>query len=225
MSAVFEGRSSDSPYIHMIWRGHVDKDYQPVCPADPHWNLLFTQRGKHINVKVEGATDQTIQKHNFEGSEFLVIRFKLGMYMPVIPVHHLLNTNTDLPDASSHSFWLNGASWQLPTFENVETFVERLVREDVLAVEPVVNSVMQEEEQNVSFRTVRRRFLQATGLTPKIIQQINRAQQASDLLQQGVSILDTVYQLGYSDQPHMTRSLKRFIGTTPAQLARMSAAE
>ncbi len=220
MSAVFEGRPSDSPYIHMIWRGHVEQDYQPVCPADPHWNLLFVQRGKNIKVTVEGATNQTIMKNNIEGSEFLVIKFKLGMYMPVIPVHNLLNSNTDLPDASSNSFWLNGASWQLPSFENVETFVDRLVREDVLKVEPVVNSVMQEQEQDVSLRTVRRRFIHATGLTPKVIQQITRARQASDLLQKGVSILDTVYQLGYADQPHMTRSLKRFIGATPAQLVR-----
>lgn len=225
MSAVFEGRTSDSPYIHMIWRGHVDQDYQPVCPADPHWNLLFTQRGKNINVKVEGATNQTIQKNNFEGSEFLVIRFKLGIYMPVIPVHNLLNSNTDLPDASSNSFWLNGASWQLPSFDNVETFVERLVREDVLVVEPIVNAAMQEQEHDVSFRTVRRRFLHATGLTPKVVQQINRAHQASNLLQKGVSILDTVYQLGYADQPHMTRSLRRYIGTTPAQIARVGAVE
>ncbi len=38
------------------------------------------------------------------------------------------------------------------------------------------------------------------------------------LLQQGVSIVDTVDQAGYADQPHLTRSLKRFIGQTPAQL-------
>jgi AraC-like DNA-binding protein len=40
------------------------------------------------------------------------------------------------------------------------------------------------------------------------------------LLQQGVSILDTVYEVGYADQAHMTRSLKRLIGQTPTQIAR-----
>jgi AraC-like DNA-binding protein len=33
-----------------------------------------------------------------------------------------------------------------------------------------------------------------------------------------MSILDTVYQAGYFDQAHLTRSLRRFIGQTPAQL-------
>jgi AraC-like DNA-binding protein len=35
---------------------------------------------------------------------------------------------------------------------------------------------------------------------------------------QGVSILDAVHQAGYFDQPHLTRSLKHFIGLTPAQI-------
>jgi hypothetical protein len=39
------------------------------------------------------------------------------------------------------------------------------------------------------------------------------------LLRHGVSILDTTYELGYLDQPHLTRSLKPWIGHTPAQIA------
>ncbi len=47
-----------------------------------------------------------------------------------------------------------------------------------------------------------------------------RARHARTLLQQGISILDTVEQAGYADQPHLTRSLKRFMGQTPAQILR-----
>jgi hypothetical protein len=39
-------------------------------------------------------------------------------------------------------------------------------------------------------------------------------------LKQGVSILDTVYQAGYFDQAHLTRSLKYLIGQTPGQIIR-----
>ena len=70
-----------------------------------------------------------------------------------------------------------------------------------------------------SLRTVQRRFLQATGLRHGIICQIKRARYATVLLKQGASILDTVAEAGYFDQPHLTRSLRRFIGQTPAQLA------
>jgi len=59
-------------------------------------------------------------------------------------------------------------------------------------------------------------------LTHGAVCQIERARQALALLQQGISILDTVDQAGYADQPHLTRSLKYFIGQTPAQIVRLS---
>lgn len=221
MSAIFEGRSSDSPYIEMIWRGRVERDYSPVCPADVRWNLLFAKQNGRVQVSVEGATTQFVPKTQSEGSEFLVIKFKLGVFMPYLPAGNLLNGDAVLPEAASQSFWLNGSAWQFPDFDNAETFVDRLVRDGLLVREPIVNAVLHDQPIEMSSRTVRRRFLLATGLTPKSIQQIERAQQAAALLEQGVSILDAVYQVGYADQPHLTRSLNRFFGQTPAQLARL----
>lgn len=218
--AIFEGRTSDSPYIEMVWRGRVERDYAPVCPADVRWNLLFVKENGKVEVTAEGATTQFVPKVQFEGREFLVIKFKLGVFMPYLPAEDIVNTDALLPEAGTQSkFWLDGSAWELPDFENVEVFVERLVRENVLVVDPVVSGVIQNEPQAWSSRTVRRRFLQATGLTPKIIQQIERALEASAMLGQGTSILDTAYELGYADQAHMTRSLRRFLGYTPSQIA------
>ncbi|MCC6614984.1 MAG: AraC family transcriptional regulator [Anaerolineae bacterium] len=222
MSAFFESRRSDSPYVEIIWRGHVEQDYSPVCPADVRWNLLFMKRSRWTRVSAEGATSQFVPKNQREGVEFLVIKFKLGVFMPKLPADDLLNGDAVLPDAAGQSFWLNGSAWQMPTFENVEAFVARLTREGLLVTDPVVTSVLKDQPASASSRTVQRRFLRSTGLTPKTIQQIERAQQATALLSQGVPILDAVYQLGYADQAHMTRSLRRFTGHTPAQIARVS---
>lgn len=225
MSAFFEGRESDSPYIEIIWRGRVEQDYAPVCPADVRWNLLFTWYNGNIRVSAEGATSQFVPKVQYEGAEFLVIKFKLGVFIPYLPPANLLNADAVLPEAGSQSFWLNGSAWQLPDFENAETFVARMARTGLLVREAVVNAVLQEHPQDVSSRTVRRRFLHATGLTPTTIQQIERAKQAANLLEGGIPILDVVYQMGYADQPHLTRSLRRFIGQTPAQIARLKLPE
>jgi methylphosphotriester-DNA--protein-cysteine methyltransferase len=67
-------------------------------------------------------------------------------------------------------------------------------------------------------RTAQRHFLRTTGLTHGAVRQIERARRATTLLQDGVSILDAVHEAGYFDQPHLTRSLKHFIGRTPAQI-------
>jgi hypothetical protein len=225
MSAVFEGRQSDSPYIHIIWRGHVERDYSPTCPADSHWNLLLNKYQGRVKVTVEGPTNKAIFKHQFEGSEFLVVKFKLGIFMPYIPITNLLNQDALLPEAAGKSFWLDGSAWQFPDFENVESFVDRLVRQDILVVDPVVRAALEDQSPHVSSRTVRRRFIRATGLTPGSIDQIERAQQAASLLGRGVPILDAVYQAGYADQPHMTRALKRFYGQTPAQIANVMVAK
>ena len=72
----------------------------------------------------------------------------------------------------------------------------------------------------MSLRTIRRRFVLATGLPYKTIEQIERAKQATALLGQGVSLIDAAYQTGYADQPHLSRALKHFIGYTPALIAR-----
>jgi AraC-like DNA-binding protein len=74
----------------------------------------------------------------------------------------------------------------------------------------------------MSIRSLQYRFLQATGLTNKMIQQIERARSAVLLLERGTPISDTAFELDYFDQAHLTNSLKRFIGRTPVQIARKS---
>ena len=224
MQTFFEGRESDSPYIHMIWRGHTGQKYTATCPAEPRWNLLLIKQKDEVKVTIEGPLTQAINKFRLDESDFLVIKFRLGAFFPRLPVTNLANTDALLPEGASKTFWLDGSVWQFPDFENVETFVERLVHEGVLVLDPVVDSVLQNQTPYVSDRTVRRRFLYTTGLTPKALQQIERAQQAAALLEKGGSILDTVYAAGYADQPHLTRSLKRYYGQTPAQIASMNQA-
>lgn len=222
MDSFFEGRLSDSPYVEAIWRGQAGSDYAPTCPAKRHWNLLFLKHNDRVKVSVEGPLTKPTPKTHAEGTEWLVIEFKLGTFMPVLPVENLVDGAVILPEAATKSFWLNGSAWQFPDYDNVETFVDWMVRQDLLLRDPVVEATLQDRPQDWSFRTIRRRFLRSTGLTPKAINQIERAQQAMTLLEQGVPILDTVYQAGYADQPHLTRALKRFIGQTPAQIARVS---
>lgn len=132
-----------------------------------------------------------------------------------------MDVETPLPEASSQSFWLKGSAWQFPDYENADTFVDRLVRDEVLVRDPVVTASLHGQLPEMSARTVRHRFLRSTGLTQSHISQFHRAQQAAALLRQGTSILNTVYEAGYFDQPHLTRSLKQFIGYTPAQIMQL----
>jgi hypothetical protein len=159
-------------------------------------------------------------------AEFFGISLKLGVFMPHLPAKALLNRqDMTLPEATNQSFWLLGSAWQIPTYENADTFVDRLVRQGLLVRDPVVDAVLNDHPTDLSVRAVQYRFQRATGLTPKVVQQIKRAQRAAELLRQGLPILDTTFETGFFDQSHLTNSLKRFIGQTPAQIASANAPE
>ena len=222
MSILVEERGSDSPYIEAVMQGQTVSIGSSIRPAETHWHMVFVRENGTLHPIIVGAWTTAGIASWQEGAEILWIKFKLGTFMPHLPAKNFLDAETTLPGAASQAFWLKGSAWQFPDYSNVETFVDRLVREELLVCDPVVNAVLQDQPQEMSPRTVRHRFLQATGLTQNHIRQHERALQAARLLQQGVSILDTTYELGYFDQPHLTRSLKQFIGHTPAQIAQLS---
>ena len=138
--------------------------------------------------------------------------------MPHIPPGSIVGWNRTLPQAAEHAFWLGGSAWQFPNYDNADTFVDRLVREGLLTNDPTVTAIHQGQPPKMSLRSVQYRFLISTGLSQRTIRQIERARYAATLLKQGVSILDCVYEAGYCDQAHLTRSLKHFIGHTPAEI-------
>jgi len=215
----FEERPSDSPFVERIWRTQSERTGDFLSVAASQWEMVVSRYQGELTLTVRGPETKATPLHvTLVGSEFFGIIFKFGTFMPLLPVSNLVDGDINLPDASSKSFWLNGSAWQFPEYENADTFVDRLVRENLLECDPIVEPVLRDEPQDLSPRSVQRRFVQATGLTQGSIRQIERARHATMLLQQGVSILDSVDLAGYADQAHLTRSLKHFIGKTPAQI-------
>ncbi len=220
MSIIYEQRSSSSAYVQSVARGLTTADGHPIRPAENHWHMVAVKHNGGTRLVLVGPwTDAGVAAY-LEGAEILWIKFKLGAFMPNRPIQDLRNAETVLPDASSRSFWFHGSAWQYPDFEHAETFVDWLVQAGLLAFDPCVNAVLQDETPNAASRTVRHRFQQATGLSWNHIRQVERAQRAAALLERGVSISDTAFELGYFDQPHLTRAVKRWIGHTPGQLIR-----
>jgi Helix-turn-helix domain len=219
MSIAHEQRLSDSPYIETVAHGWTMSEGSTIRPAESNWHMVFVRTQGRTHSLVVGPLPTSGKVSWGEGAEILWIKFKLGVFMPHLPVQDFLDVERPLQEVASKSFWLKNVAWKLPNFENADTFVNKLVRDEILVLDPVVNAMLNDELPDVSSRTMRHHFLRATGLTRSRIFQMKQAQQAKTLLQQGISILDTVYEAGYFDQPHLTRSLKQFIGYTPAQIS------
>src|SRR5215510_9105032 len=226
MIFTFVERPSDSPFVEKIWRTESECTGDFLSVAASQWEMVVSKYQGRTTITVRGPETKATSMHvNLVGGEFFGIVFKYGAFMPRFPVSELVDGDLDLPDASSKSFWLNGSAWQFPNYENADTFVERLMREDLLVCDSIIEPVLRGEPQQLSSRSIQRRFVQATGLSQRAIWKIGRARYATILLQQGVSILDTVEQAGYSDQAYLTRALKYLIGKTPTQIINKSEPE
>lgn len=218
-------RPSDSPLVEMIWHSQSGEQGGAsfTSKAVTTLELVFMRQYGQTLVGLRGPETKATPAPIPENADFVGIIFKLGTYLPHLPTSCLTDAPIALPNAAGQSFWLHGAAWQFPDFENADTFVTQLVRQGLLVHDPVVKAVLQDQAPNLSIRQVRRRFLTATGLTVSTIRQIERAHHALSLLEQGRPILDVIDQAGYYDQPHLTRALKLFMGQTPAQIARLKA--
>lgn len=223
MSFNFEERCSDSTFIEAIWHTRSEQSGSFISSASVQSEMVVVHYNGKTSINVRGPETRP-SRVDFEADvEFVGIRFKPGAFMPhLLPQNIMDRRDAILPEAgSSKSFWLNGSAWQFPDFENADTFIHRLTREGLLVYDPVVESVLEGQDTDLSLRAVQYRFLRATGVTQNTFHQIERARRAAAMLEEGCSILDTVYSAGYFDQAHLTRSLKRFMGQTPAQILRL----
>jgi transcriptional regulator GlxA family with amidase domain len=96
--------------------------------------------------------------------------------------------------------------------------VDHLVRHGVLVRDPVVTGVLRGDRSELSSRTVERRFRLATGLICGAVAQIERVRTAAGMLAAGAPVDNVVEKLGYYDEPHLARMLRRYVGRSAQQL-------
>jgi AraC-like DNA-binding protein len=218
---TFEDRPSDSPLVERVWRSHSERAGTFLSMAACNWVMVVTRVAGQTTLTVRGPETRATPADCPADGEWIGVHFKLGTFMPLLPPGMLRDRNdVTLPAASRRSFWLDGAAWEYPGFDNAETFVRRLMKHGLLAGDPYVEDVLRGEARRLSQRTAQRRVLRATGMTTATIHQIERARRAVARLRTGAAIADVAQDAGYFDQADLTRSLRRFIGQTPMQIVR-----
>jgi methylphosphotriester-DNA--protein-cysteine methyltransferase len=88
----------------------------------------------------------------------------------------------------------------------------------LLKYDEVVGGKLDGASKAMSERNIQRHFMQTTGLSEKYLAQIRRAQDAIRQLQQGKKPSDVAAEAGYSDQPHLAKSLKKIMDRKPSDV-------
>lgn len=215
----FEDRASDHPLLEKVWRCHSDRAGTFLSVAANSFEMALTKLAGKTLLTLRGPETTATRVSCPAEGEWVGIRFKAGTFMPrFLPGRLRDHRDVTLLPATRHSFWLNGSVLDYPSFDNAESFVKRLAKSGILSRDPIVEDALLRRPRELSLRSTQRHFLRSTGVTYATFRQIERARFATILLKEGVSILDVVSRLGYFDQAHLTRSLRRFIGETPVKI-------
>ncbi|MGH7158090.1 MAG: helix-turn-helix domain-containing protein [Candidatus Saccharimonadales bacterium] len=213
-----EVRFSDSPHILGVNRRDYNGNTDVTVP-DCCWDILVIKYDGQTQVVLTGTITQPIPLEFPPGTEVMNITFQPDTFLSDFPAPKMLNNGVELPSAGKNKVWLGSEIIEVPTFDNAEEFVGKLRKTGSMKNDKLVGRILEGKSMAASERSVQRHFMQTTGMTMKFIQQVQRAQSAVDLLRQGRRIVDIAHALGYTDQAHMTRSLKGIMGITPAAIA------
>jgi AraC-like DNA-binding protein len=214
-------RPSHSPFIERVWSSHSESGGPFLSVASSHWDFVVTRVAGETTITLHGPETRPREVYCPPNGEWFAIRFRAGTFMPALPVSRLLDgKDVKLAGAMRNRFRLDGSTFEIPSFDNAETFVDRLVRRGLLVRDVAVAVALSGDDAALNARTAQRHFVHATGMSHATLKQIDRARHATMLLRDGLSPSDVAVAAGYFDQAHLTRSLRRLIGLTPGRIAR-----
>ena len=211
MVLEFEHRPSDSPWIERVWRSRSTDTAVMTSVARIHWDLVFWTSRDGMQAGVQGPESRASLAPVPTDAEFVGIRMALGVTLADLRVPSVVDRFIGLP-ASERTVRLNDRRFRVPGYDEAEDFIDALINDQVLVTVP------SQGDGDVSDRTRQRRFLTAVGLPQRTVRQIERVSEAADRIRRGDPFSTVAAECGYFDQPHLARSLRRFIGRSATEL-------
>ncbi|MEJ2863212.1 helix-turn-helix domain-containing protein [Actinomycetospora flava] len=220
MAVVFDAVAGDVPLVTRVWTARSDSASVFTSAVKGYSMIAFARTAAGTTVHLRGPETRATEMACPEGCEFFGVDLQCGAFVPLFPPSGLTDMNDALvPTVSGDRLVLDNRDWEMPTAQNVDVFVGRLVRAGLLFRDPLVDDVRHgERPRSVSERTAQMRFRRAVGVSRRKLVSIEQARQAAQLLAAGGSIADAVTAGGYYDQPQLARAMRWATGHTPGEL-------
>ena len=219
MSFTYEDKQVDSLFIDKIWHTYTTSDGVYTANLDGNWDIIITKSPQFLSVVVNGIGKVAVKVPYVAGIESIGIALKPGVFLRDHKGKDIVDSQRTLAEGKIDYVEIDGKQFAIPDFESAEMFVKELADSGILLVDQIVSAFSEQKSNLSSERTLRRHVSSTTGLTPHFLNQIQKAKFANNLLRKGVPIAQVALEAGYSDQAHMTKSVKKIMGRTPAQIS------
>jgi hypothetical protein len=220
MSFLYEEKASACPHVDVIWRTVDTSDGTYLAAADACWDMIFTRSATTSRVLLSGPSSRPTPVPYQMGNRNVGVRFTQGTFFTHVDPHSMCDRTVALPMPDVERFELAGRMWPMPDYDGIDEFLAGFDAIGLLAHDSVIDAVLHGVDPPLSPRSVQRHFTRITGLSPQHVRQIARAREAVARLRTGEAIADVAYELGYADQSHLSRDVKRLTGYTPAESKR-----
>lgn len=220
MSFLYEEKASACPYVDIVWRTLDTSDGTYLAAADACWDMIFTRASASARVLLSGPSSRPTTVPYRTGNHNVGVRFTQGTWFTHVDPHSMCDSTIALPMPDADRFELAGRTWQMPGYDDIDDLLAEFDAIGLLAHDSVIDAALRGIDPPLSPRTVQRHFTRITGQSPQNVRQIKRAREAVARLRTGEAIADVAYELGYADQSHLTRDVKRLTGYTPAESKR-----
>jgi hypothetical protein len=220
MGLIFTAVTGELPLVERVWSASCDAATTFTSAAKATSMIAFARSDAGSTVHVRGPETSGTSLTCAAGWEFFGVELRLGAHLPLHPPSGLADLNDALlPTLPSGRILLDHRDWEMPTAQNVDVFLDRLVRAGLLVFDPLVDDIRHgERPRSMSERVAQIRFRRAVGIPHRKLVSIEQAQHAAQLLTTGTAIADVVTAAGYYDQPQLTRAMRWATGHTPGEL-------
>ncbi|MGF6822635.1 AraC-like DNA-binding protein [Microbacterium sp. ZKA21] len=215
---MWEQRESGSTSVRMLWHARVDRPDTYAVAGSEYWGISFVRAADGLlSAEMNGPTFYSATVDGALGDEYWGVELAPHVMVASAGKDTFRGSTVALPTV--HGRVLIGERWhRIPEFDGLEDWVAELVDAGTLRIDDGIRAALAGDRTGATDRTWQRRFRRVVGLTSAQVRQLARAQHAYVLLQSGLSPTEAASTAGFSDQAHLTRSLRMIRGQTPAAI-------
>lgn len=220
MGLIFDEVAGELPLVERVWAARFDAETSFASVAKASTMLSFAGNDAGWSMYVHGPETKASNLTCPKGWEFFGVELKIGAHLPLFPSAAVADLrDAQLPTVAGGRILLDNRDWEMPTVDNVDVFVARLVRAGLLVTDRLVEEIHQDRRPRaVSERTAQIRFRGAVGISRRKVASIERARSTARFLMTGGSTAEAMSVGGYYDQPQLTRAMRWATGHTPSEL-------